>query len=81
MLTVEAEALGSWRVMWRALEPQARRESSGKAQIESNGCCVVRESTCVYVVKSHVLIVWSQETEYATVASFGANATPETGLS
>ena len=76
---VVAEARGSMRVMCRADVPTAMRFKDGNAERERRAWDVVRVSTSDEVGRSHVRSVWSQETEYATVGSLGANMVSETG--
>lgn len=78
---LEADILGSKRVMCLALVPAANSWEliPGSAVRENNGCDVVRVSTRDAVVRSNVRTVWSMDAEYATVASRGLKIIACTG--
>lgn len=74
-----ADTRGSINAICRAAEPAANRFTADSAASERSACAVVRVSIAVPDGKSQVRRVWSQETEYATVGSFGAKIVAETG--
>lgn len=78
----ELPSRGSWSNTWRADEPQASRPREASAVMAVKEKPEVFEETCVPVSKSHVLIVWSKPTLYATdapcTAEFGWNTVPVT---
>ena len=76
---LRASALGSIRLMCLAVDPAATRFKAGIAAALSSACDVVRVSTQLEVVRSHVFRLWSQETEYATVWSEGWKRTSDAG--
>ncbi len=70
---------GSIKAICRAAEPAATRLTAESAASERSAWDVVRVSTEAPDVKSQVRSVWSQEVEYPTVGSCGANIVAETG--
>lgn len=76
---VVAESRGSINMILLFDAPAASRCSCGICSRLKSGFEVVRVSTSVDVVRSHVRSVLSQDVEYPTVGSWASKSAPDTG--
>ena len=76
--SVASSARGSSKLMCLASDPVAKRLGPANGNTSKSEYPVCLVSTHLPVYKSHVLMVWSWDTEYATSASRASKATPST---